>query len=570
MKKTNILIKTLLLCFLFVSISNQAQNSQQVTNGDFELDVNNSNYSVIYGFGFEIGCNTSDFSEYTSLSHIYTNDLIDPATLIELENPLNINDSSNYDPQLFPGVQLPKTHNSSVHSLKLNRSNEHNCGNCQTADSAVLEKLLLNTTEDYLSLNFAMVFSKPAKTSKHVIARFEILDSSGNILETDCIESDDLLVRQASGDLKYIEWTCKTLDISGLKRSKKGGKLRVIVSDFDKGNDTIMYLDNIGNDGELCEPIEPCLDGNISMNQVSVNCPSRPFIVSGDYTLPTCDATNPTNIVLNLVSFNPSTGNSGTPVTIAQSDFSNGSYSFSVSPSTLNLNESLEYNLVAIANFSDGSSWSVSNPGSEITFINCDGNGGIECNDYWVAILDEYIDGTQGGSDYVYLMANGNYPSGATYNWTTTRQSGLTQSYSGGDTILVSASINDRIVSATVTVSYEECTETVSKTFACAIPNTDANGNTFPECNGNGGGFGKKAESIKVSPNPIKAGSSIKIQGLESYDVNAIEVVDMFGNIKSSQKTKADSIRLGNLNTGIYFIKISTKQGIIQKKIIVK
>lgn len=52
---------------------------------------------------------------------------------------------------------------------------------------------------------------------------------------------------------------------------------------------------------------------------------------------------------------------------------------------------------------------------------------GTGCDDYWVAILDEYIDGTQSGSNHVYLMANGNYPSGASYTWTTTRQNGQTQ-----------------------------------------------------------------------------------------------------------------------------------------------
>lgn len=195
---------------------------------------------------------------------------------------------------------------------------------------------------------------------------------------------------------------------------------------------------------------------------------------------------------------------------------------------------------------------------------------GDSCSDYWVAILDEYIDGTQSGSNYVYLMANGNYPSGASYTWTTTRQNGLIQTYAGGDIILVDASINNRIVSAEVTVSFEDCTETVSKTFDCAIPNSDANGNLFPECNGNsGGGFGKSMDSIRIHPNPVKANSRIKIEGLEAYDVYTIDIVDIFGNIKSSQNLESDSFKLNNLDTGIYFIKISTKQGVIQKKIVV-
>lgn len=314
----------------------------------------------------------------------------------------------------------------------------------------------------------------------------------------------------------------------------------------------------------------PCKDGSVRINPISINCPSNRFRVSGSYSIPSCEASNIANITLHLFPFDPVTGDYGTPIVIGQNDFSNFTYSFTIDPSTLNLNTSLEYYLGSLANFSDGSGVTSGHLSNKITFNDCESQG-ITCDDYWVAILDEYIDGTQSGSNYVYLMANGNYPAGTTYTWTTTRQNGLKQTYTTtDDTVLVSASVNNRIVSATVTASFEDCTETVNKTFDCAIPNTDANGNTFPECGGNGGGFGKKAENIKVSPNPVKAGSSIKIQGLESYNVDVIEVVDMFGNIKSNQKLKSDTIDVGNLNTGIYFIKISTKQGIIQKKIIVK
>ncbi len=76
--------------------------------------------------------------------------------------------------------------------------------------------------------------------------------------------------------------------------------------------------------------------------------------------------------------------------------------------------------------------------------------------------------------------------------------------------------------------------------------------------------------NITVFPNPVKAASTFRIKGLEAYDVISIEVNDLFGNIKYRHKLKSDTIRLGNLNTGIYFISISTKQGIIQKKIIVE
>ena len=53
---------------------------------------------------------------------------------------------------------------------------------------------------------------------------------------------------------------------------------------------------------------------------------------------------------------------------------------------------------------------------------------------------------------------------------------------------MVSASINNRITRATVTAQFGGCEKTVTNTFTCPIPNSDINGNLFPECRGNGGG----------------------------------------------------------------------------------
>lgn len=125
----------------------------------------------------------------------------------------------------------------------------------------------------------------------------------------------------------------------------------------------------------------------------------------------------------------------------------------------------------------------------------CGGPGPDDCTTYSLGILDEYIDGTQSGADIVYLHAGGNFPSGTTYAWTIKRQNGSTQFYSASTSNprQVVASINNRITQATVTAEYEDCIKTVTKTFMCAIPNADINGNLFTECNGQGnnGGFGR-------------------------------------------------------------------------------
>ena len=119
------------------------------------------------------------------------------------------------------------------------------------------------------------------------------------------------------------------------------------------------------------------------------------------------------------------------------------------------------------------------------------GPGPDDCDDYSLGILDEYIDGTQSGANYVYLHAGGNFPNGTTYEWEIRRQNGTIQFYSPSTSNprLVSASINNRITRATVTAKFEDCEKTVTKTFQCAIPNADINGNLFPECDNLGGGF---------------------------------------------------------------------------------
>jgi hypothetical protein len=111
--------------------------------------------------------------------------------------------------------------------------------------------------------------------------------------------------------------------------------------------------------------------------------------------------------------------------------------------------------------------------------------------DYFLGINDEYIDGTQSGADFVYLNAGGNFPNGTTYEWEIRRQNGTIQFYSPSTSNprLVSASINNRITRATVTAKFEDCEKTVTKTFQCAIPNADINGDLFPECSNLGGGF---------------------------------------------------------------------------------
>jgi hypothetical protein len=319
---------------------------------------------------------------------------------------------------------------------------------------------------------------------------------------------------------------------------------------------------------------DPCAQGILRMNRFRVNCPTESFTVSGSYSVPEkCQESYAAFIRLDLATIDPNTGlQVGVSTIIAQDLFNNLTWSFTIDPNSLNLDPSFEYSLGVSLTYVNGYTlpFVISPPGREITFNNCTTDGPTGCQDYRVSILDEYIDGTQSGSNSVFLMANGNFTLGAIYTWTITRQNGSVQTYTGGNLILVDTSFNNRIVSATVNVSYEDCEKTANKIFRCAIPNADANGNLFPECDSSGGGFGRTSENIKISPNPVDANASIQIHGIENMDIEKVDITDMLGNTRQSNKTPSNTVSIKNLDKGIYFVKIFTKQGIVQKKIIVK
>ncbi len=195
---------------------------------------------------------------------------------------------------------------------------------------------------------------------------------------------------------------------------------------------------------------------------------------------------------------------------------------------------------------------------------------GNACN-YSLGILDEYLDGTQSGSNIVYLQASGNFPNGTSYSWTITRQDGSTQFYSAStqNPRMVSASINNRITKATVTATYQNCTKTVTKIFRCAIPNADINGELFPECSlfGGGIGFSKISEKIKVYPNPTKANLSFEGKDLENYKIT---IFDFMGNIIIKDSKLNEEINLDSEKSGIYFYIISDDQMNIQEGKIIK
>lgn len=197
---------------------------------------------------------------------------------------------------------------------------------------------------------------------------------------------------------------------------------------------------------------------------------------------------------------------------------------------------------------------------------------GSSCN-FTVAILDEYIDGTQSGSNLVYLLAN-TIPQvgpGATYTWTVNYQNGT--SYTGTTTQSPSpipAYTNNRIVSASVVVNYLTCTASDSRIFLNPIPDI-----------GFGSGFGSgKVQStgelnlgdadeqkFRLFPNP--ATSNIQIEGPELVK-HTISILDMQGKVILEESDLTKEIDLEGKATGAYFYIIKDEDGQQQSGKIIK
>lgn len=76
---------------------------------------------------------------------------------------------------------------------------------------------------------------------------------------------------------------------------------------------------------------------------------------------------------------------------------------------------------------------------------------------------------------------------------------------------------------------------------------------------------------MNISPNPILKSEILKIELSESFIGTTLELFSMNGHKVSTQKIEKNNftLRLGNFETGPYFIKVSSKKGIITKKIII-
>ena len=78
-----------------------------------------------------------------------------------------------------------------------------------------------------------------------------------------------------------------------------------------------------------------------------------------------------------------------------------------------------------------------------------------------------------------------------------------------------------------------------------------------------------KTSDIKIYPNPTSGELRIEIAGQARNDVQSVEVFDVYGRKHSyGLTTDGAVINISHLNSGIYFVKITTENGVVVKKIV--
>jgi len=77
-----------------------------------------------------------------------------------------------------------------------------------------------------------------------------------------------------------------------------------------------------------------------------------------------------------------------------------------------------------------------------------------------------------------------------------------------------------------------------------------------------------KIEDIDIYPNPIK--SSLFIKNRKQLKINKITLYDILGNVIFTENKFVHQIKLSELKSGTYFIRIETDKGVINKRILKK
>ncbi|MEZ4792897.1 MAG: T9SS type A sorting domain-containing protein [Gelidibacter sp.] len=341
----HLVYKILFSIQLFASNLIFAQNT--TLNGGFEMPLTQGNYSFSKGNPYDMTCFSDEIVDQfvpITLSSIPVNDYTSNVSRTQfIPDPNTQYDHTLYN--LNPRIQLLR-YLGGQNAIKLNPKNSE--FDDAASNSTVLMKSLSNIDGDYLSINYAMLFRNP-DAEDFLVARFDILNSQGETVNTQCIYSEDEIFQVATDSWYYTNgWKCINLDVRPLVESNEQGVLRIIINDVDKFNDSIMYVDDIGNNGILCDEgviIEnPLPVVSLDQNQYIIDCDTESITISGTYTLN--DESNE-NMYVDLFISDGSLGNT----LFASGVFTNGLFSFIINNPAAIFNNSTIYNISVVATY---------------------------------------------------------------------------------------------------------------------------------------------------------------------------------------------------------------------------
>ena len=77
-------------------------------------------------------------------------------------------------------------------------------------------------------------------------------------------------------------------------------------------------------------------------------------------------------------------------------------------------------------------------------------------------------------------------------------------------------------------------------------------------------------QEVTLVPNPSNANQDIQILGLETGSAVSVEIYDVYGVRRNLIQLRGDTFNVGALPSGIYFLKISTPEATVSKKLVIK
>lgn len=343
-----------LLCFLLVSSIVSAQMINDFEQGFNSLSLNNAVYKNQNSVAFNIlQCNIS-----STIGTVFT----PPNILNNTSSKASIMTSIN-EP-LLGGLGIVQScvgPNGGKYALRLN-----NLGGGQDITSYTQT---FTPTSKHVSFDYMAVLHSPHITQENVQPFFSVrlLDMNNNLLLSVpfCIKAtlSDLILTNVGNNLFYTEdFYCQTIIVPE-EYINTNIKIQFVIADCGAGADVgMVYLDNI----RMGDPCDVNQFGFIDVSPNNEICNPEKVTINGIYQAPMG-----TTLVSSTVNVLDSNGNPA-PVSINQNNFSNGTFSYTITFPTPLPYGGYEIEVKAIFANSLGYQYELTflstNPGADISF----------------------------------------------------------------------------------------------------------------------------------------------------------------------------------------------------------